>query len=297
MQHQQQPAQQSSSHLLDLPDECLAQVFAWLAGDARSCCSAARAHSRLRQAAAAALSSIKVGLMMEPEHLEGLMAYLQHGQHIVNLDVAGYDYDIALHGATLFPHVMLHGLPSCPQLQQLTLARVHVQLGIAGATSSSSNVGVLHGLSRLTHLHLEDCILVNHTGHVFSTFAAAFSTKLTGLRHLHLCGEGDERARMFWDWSSSSVLPALAQLTYLAVDGGETCTRGRIQDPHSLSQLRELRISSFVEHIIPGTFAGLEHLTLLRLDMSRAPVANGCTWRSKPWKTWRATCNTYSCTM
>src|SRR5690242_12894829 len=49
---------QSAAPLLQLPDPCLVAVLRCCSGDPRSVCSAARAHSRLRQAAGIALSSI-----------------------------------------------------------------------------------------------------------------------------------------------------------------------------------------------------------------------------------------------
>jgi hypothetical protein len=67
--------------LLQLPERCLVTVLRCCAGDPRSVCSAARAHSRLHQAAVEALKSITAEV--NQKQLDNLMGvYLNsHGQH------------------------------------------------------------------------------------------------------------------------------------------------------------------------------------------------------------------------
>jgi hypothetical protein len=70
-------------------------VLQCCAGDQRSICSAACAHSRLHQAAVVALSSITVTInqqqdtQYQPESLSLLLYVVKHRQHIVSFDLEG----------------------------------------------------------------------------------------------------------------------------------------------------------------------------------------------------------------
>jgi hypothetical protein len=72
----------SKSWLLQLPDPCLVAVLRCCADDPCSLFSAARAHSRLHQAAVLAASSIST-VLHDQQQLDSVLLYLNsHDQHI-----------------------------------------------------------------------------------------------------------------------------------------------------------------------------------------------------------------------
>jgi hypothetical protein len=74
---------ESAPLLLQLPDTCLLAVLQCLADDPASLCSAARAHSRLHQAAVLELNSIRKSINTEQQLDSSLLPYLaKHGQHV-----------------------------------------------------------------------------------------------------------------------------------------------------------------------------------------------------------------------
>ena len=105
--------------LLDLPDPCLLAVLQCCATDGqRSLFNAARAHSRLHQAAAAALRSITAVLAIQ-QQVEGVLHYLSlYRQHLYSLDLTGND---ERSGDIL-------ELPPNLQLESLQLSRFNLQL-------------------------------------------------------------------------------------------------------------------------------------------------------------------------
>jgi hypothetical protein len=78
----------AQSLLLALPEPCLLAVLQSLAAtDQRSLFSAARAHSRLHQAAVAALHSVTVCCAQEKQ-LGGMLVFLRkHGQQVNSIEV------------------------------------------------------------------------------------------------------------------------------------------------------------------------------------------------------------------
>jgi hypothetical protein len=106
--------------LLQLPDPCLLAVLQCLTDDPVSLFSAARAHSRLNQAAVVALSSIKVTVKNAQQLDYSLLPYLdKHGQHVNSLAVQG----------RCVSSVKLRELPANLQLTQLQLeGNLRVQL-------------------------------------------------------------------------------------------------------------------------------------------------------------------------
>jgi hypothetical protein len=76
---------------MDLPDPCLVAVVRCCADDPRSMFSAARAHSRLHQAAVIALNCITAEV--QQQQLDSLVdVYLTtHGSHIDNISLDGAD--------------------------------------------------------------------------------------------------------------------------------------------------------------------------------------------------------------
>ena len=84
---------QSASLLLQLPDPCLLEVLRCCADDPRSLFSAARAHSRLRQAAVLAANSIRPVLKQQQQQADSLLLYLtNHGQHIDSITLFNRDF-------------------------------------------------------------------------------------------------------------------------------------------------------------------------------------------------------------
>jgi hypothetical protein len=112
-------ASDSAPSLLVLPNLCLLAVLQILAADGNcSLFSAARAHSRLHQAAVLALCSI-TGKLTQQQQMDGVLQYLsKHGQHVDSIAIEGSD-DGAL---------TLRQLPSNLQLSSLQLAGLDVQL-------------------------------------------------------------------------------------------------------------------------------------------------------------------------
>lgn len=108
--------------LLQLPEPCLLAVLQFCANDPHSMFNAARAHSRLQQAAVVSLSSITVRLKRQPQ-ADGLLHYLsKHGQHVRKLDATG-DCDQYINP------ISLRELPSNMPLDNLQLtSNLAVQL-------------------------------------------------------------------------------------------------------------------------------------------------------------------------
>ena len=75
--------------LMQLPDPCLLAVLQCCADDAVSLASAARAHSRLHQAAVLALSNI-TAYSRTQQHVDSSVVYLfNHGHHVDSLVLKG----------------------------------------------------------------------------------------------------------------------------------------------------------------------------------------------------------------
>jgi hypothetical protein len=95
----EETADESAASLLQLPDPCLVAVLRCCADNPTSVCSAAKAHSRLHQAATTALSSIQLHMEASnyaydpvPQHrLDNLVeVYLpSHGQLVDSINLQG----------------------------------------------------------------------------------------------------------------------------------------------------------------------------------------------------------------
>jgi hypothetical protein len=80
--------EEPASTLLDLPDPCLVAVLRCCANDQRCLCSAARAHSRLHQAAVLALRSI-TAVKATQQQAHSMLQYLEkHGQHLDSISIS-----------------------------------------------------------------------------------------------------------------------------------------------------------------------------------------------------------------
>ena len=76
----------SVPQLLQLPDACLLAVLQCCADDPRSLFSAARAHSRLHQAAVLAASSVTV-VRNRQQRLDNVLLYLaNNGEHVGSIE-------------------------------------------------------------------------------------------------------------------------------------------------------------------------------------------------------------------
>jgi hypothetical protein len=156
------------AYLVELPDPCLLAVMHCLADQPASLFSAARAHSRLHQAAVVVLSSITVTLKTQQQLEDSLLPYLgKHVQHVDTLKVCGCSLSLSL-----------LQLPSKLQLTSLQLQHLAVQL-----QPGRSFQGVLRPGLPLKQLRLDDCQLHDYDSAV--TLAAVLSL-LPGLKHLSI---------------------------------------------------------------------------------------------------------------
>jgi hypothetical protein len=108
-----------SALLLALPDPCLLAVLQCCAEDGqRTLFSAARAHSRLHQAAVLALRSM-TSVEAQQQQADGVLQYLsKHHKHIDSVQLQAIDYKA----------VVLRLLPANLQLRSLQLDWVHLQV-------------------------------------------------------------------------------------------------------------------------------------------------------------------------
>ena len=238
--------------VLDLPDDCLLAVLRCFGGDPRSLFSAARAHSRLHQAAVLAASSIKAAL--QQQHVSSILQYLtSYGQHIDSIDLKAYQpacnlmhQVITLHE---LPHNQLQGLSS------LRLNRVLLQLQPGGGYP-----GVVGAAAPITNLQLERCVLLDGE----EGLAAALPL-LPKLQHLSLIGIVTRSGSPIS--FPSSALQSLQQLTYLETTGPwlpEPVGVGHLQ---GLTCLQDLRLHGLHKQSIHATvMAGLQQLTYLKVE-------------------------------
>ena len=231
--------------LLQLPDYCLLSVLQFCADDPHSLFSAARAHSRLQQAAVLAASSISV-LLQQQEQADSVVLYLtNHGQHVSSISIL-----LMPSGPTIS---MRQLPPNLRKLATLQLRGVHVQL-----QPGDGFAGVLHAGMPLKQLQFDTCRLLDGE----EGLAAALSL-LPSLQHLstgpllHLDSVHNVRL-------PSNFAQLLPQLTYLDLTA---CGRFQNCDSlHGLTNLQDLRLRLLpTASISASTFYGSEQLTRLEL--------------------------------
>jgi hypothetical protein len=244
--------------LLHLPDTCLFEVLRWHAQDPRSLFSAARTHSRLRQAAAAVLTKCTISSKSYKQthpKVNSLLLYLsRHGQHVTSLDVR--------HPSGR-KRVCLPDLPPGLQLDSLCLEYMSVQL-----CPGNNRRGVLEALPTLTQLQLLECCLTDGG----STRLEGALQQLPNLEHLNvLCMRrktGDENRKQLFV-INSEVLQQLQGLTYLELEHCDLNlpTPGPMLQ---LSNLQSLRLCDFNPSFssTAGLLASVQHLTMLELQPS-----------------------------
>jgi hypothetical protein len=268
---------ESPSPLLELPDSCLLAVLQYTAAiDQRSLFSAARAHSRLHQAAVAALRSITADVPQQ-QQLDGVLLYLgKHGSLVDRLDLRGKG-DVP---------ACLHQLPPSmhPTSLQLNCLRLQVQPG----NGYEGVLGAAAGVAALKQLRLKSCHITDEAWN--SGRVAALPQLPTRLEHLSLCHVySNHRCATF----HTTVLQPLQQLTYLAIAGmdlhGADKSSPVLRPLQALTRLVDLRVdnghyqwlikmySLFTERrdhsITASMLAGAKHLT--RLELQECSVEAG----------------------
>ena len=196
---------QSDSRLLQLPEPCLLAVLHFCADDPRSLFRAARAHSKLHQAAVLAASSITASDRSQ----ESVLLYLsQHGENVNSISFKKTYVSFITGKAGRQPVAALRQLPSAvSKLTSLELDGMSLQL-----QPCSSYQGVLKAASTaLKKLRLSVCTLLDGS----EGLADALSL-LTGLEHLQIHPLSATRGRKRHVHIPLHVLlPKLQWLTYL----------------------------------------------------------------------------------
>ena len=245
----------SVTELLQLPDSCLLAVLRCCADDPRSLFSAARAHSRLHQAAVLAASSISVVLTQQQQADSVLLYVTNHGQHVSSISLSRMPpADDSAEDTG--PTISLRELPqSLHRLNTLHIRGLHVQL-----QPGDGFAGVLHAWMPLKQLQLDTCDLLDGK----EGLAAALPL-LPSLQHLSI-GDTDGQAKSIP--FPSGILQVLQQLTYLEL---AACT---LQDPdslqpecmHVLTRLQDLRLDLWgAVSVSASTLSGARQLTRLQL--------------------------------
>ena len=213
--------QTDSCHLLQLPDPCLLAVMQCCADDPRSLFSAARAHSRLHQAAVLPLRSMTA--TVNHETVASAVSYLtSHGQHIEDLDMMSKG-----NRCHQWYSVVLFELPNnMSKLTSLQLAGMSLQL-LHGRFFQ----GVLAAGPPLKQLQLHRCKLCDHR----DALAAALLVLPTLQRLSIRAHEAYQPFNL-----SSDVAQVLRQLTFLELSG-RFATAG-LQHLPGLTSLQDLRL-------------------------------------------------------
>jgi hypothetical protein len=241
--------------LVDLPDPCLLAVLRCLADEPVSMFSAARAHSRLHQAAVVVLSRIRASVKNQQQLDNGLLPYMgKHGQHVDSLAVR-CDWGTP---------PSLRQLPTSLQLTSLQLEGVSVQL-----QPDLAFQGVLRPGLPLKQLQLGvSCTLLDEKDGL-----AAALHGLPALEHLRV-SVSNQRIAMH-------VLQALHQPTYLHLYcryGGACETGGTFLQPlQELTSLRHLRVGGHFNHRFTAdmlsALCSLTHLELTQATLDPAALA------------------------
>jgi hypothetical protein len=229
---------------LALPESCLLAVMECCADDQHSLLSAARAHSRLHQAAVQVLHSIHA-VMTQQQERDSVLQYMgKHGHHVHDMILEGEEHV-----------VFFDQLPAKMQLNSLQLA---------GLCLSFRAVLDAVRVTALKQLRLCDCKLLNARA-----LAAALPELPASLEHLSIsrvAASGDQ-----WVGVSTAVLAKLQQLTYLEL--AETGVAGSVeggpvlQPLQALAQLADLRLGALEIRIVPASMlSDMQGLTRLELS-------------------------------
>lgn len=238
--------------LLQLPDSSLVNILQFCASDPSSLLNAARAHSRLQQATAMALTRVswKADCSSGPtdkptpqQQLDSVLLYLaSHAQHISSLHLEGrHDQQVC-------------ELPPGLHLEQLTVKQLMLQLqpGCAAA-------GVLAPCRTTTsQLHLGNCTLLDGEAGL-----EAALLQLPALQHLRICGVNQSKQGPLQSWESAYVG---AYLPFPGSISQQWPQQQRDQLTYLELSASTLKGSSVTEHLMH-----LPHLQDLRLDFYSSP--------------------------
>lgn len=252
--------------LLDLPDPCLLATLRVCAEDDErdnqlTLPSAARAHSRLRQAAVLALDTIN-RVYPHMQGLERALLYLRkYPAHVTKLQlqscVCRSCVSCQQRGLRAMCGLRLGHLPAGLQLEKLLLTRMQVQL-----LPSCLGRGVLQPGLPLKHLRLADCTLLDGM--------AGLAAALQSLPTLELLRISDPQIIVSDGLQQHPALPAqvleqLQQLTTLVLTG-DKLDDAALQSLAQLTRLRILRLLPANNAAITASvLAGMQQLTVLEL--------------------------------
>jgi hypothetical protein len=222
----QQQQQQPVAWLLELPKPALQLVLGWLGQRSLAC--VAVTCSALSDALASYLSSVTI---TKPEAGSYTAWLEQHSSSIAHVTQCSFDGQFA---SCLGSE--LHDLP-CPQLRQLHLQEVGVQLGAADGYP-----GVLHDCTGLTSLALDGCVVQDVPA------AAAALAALPELQRLTLSGN----VAVGWVCLLEE-LPQLTQLTRLSIKSYGV-KQDSLRELSALVNLQHLTLQpSFLPDGLPAT--------------------------------------------
>ena len=187
------------SLLLGLPEECLVAVMRCCAADDLcSFFSAARSHSRLHQAAIAALHTVSA-VVSQQQQADSMLLFLgKQGQQVDRLDLEQT-------GASI---ITIRQLPPNLRLGSLCLDRLHLQLQPAGGFQGV--LGAAEGIAALKQLQLSRCKLRDGD----DGLAAALAQLPAGLEALCFA-KASVRGNGYWALLPTAALQRLLQLTSL----------------------------------------------------------------------------------
>jgi hypothetical protein len=224
--------------------------------------SAARAHSRLRQAAAAAVCSITADLSQQKQ-VDSVLRYVdKHSRYVDSIHVRS------------FWSVILHQLPSNLQLSSLQLQGVRLQL-LPGDDGSQGVLGAAAAVAALKTLRLRDCRLTDGEKWI----AAALSPFCAVLQHLSIRNVSFHGLPVVFH---TGVLQQMQQLTHLELASisaaGTERRRPALQDLQSLTRLVDLRLDRPGEggdrpKVTANMLSGMQNLT--RLDFCQLVLEPG----------------------
>jgi hypothetical protein len=225
------------------------------ADDLRSIFSAARAHSRLHQAAVAALSSITTSLSQQKQLNDVLLYVEKYSRYVDSISIEGRWKAI------------LHQLPPSLQLSSLQLETVRLQL-LAG-NGFQGVLGAAAAVAALKQLRLTNCLVLDDQ----QGLAAALSPLSSVLEHLSISTlrfKGDRQVVF-----PTAVLRQLQQLTYLELARiraqGPDEASPALQPLEALTRLVDLRLISLESRhgrrtkVSDSMLSGMQQLTRLEL--------------------------------
>jgi hypothetical protein len=249
--------------LLALPDSCLLRVLQCCAADdACSLFNAARAHSRLHQAAVLALHSISTHVSQQLD-LEGVLVYLgKHGQHVNSLRLWGND-------APEYGQAFLCQLP--PQLQLSGLQLQYLPLQLQPGKGSQGVLGAAAAVAALKQLRLDGCEVLDDGQD--EALAAALAQLPAGLEHLSISNLHYYTGGLYENVQfPAAVLQQLNHLIHLKVGwcavAGADEAGPALQPLQALTRLVELKIGNLRrrEVITSSMLSGMQQLTRLELS-------------------------------